>query len=142
MKFNALSIAATLLLAAGMAGHAAPAHAGDLTNGVLACYVNTHAVDVLKPNSCRASWTPWSAHNPTTAYFETTGLSAGNYAFTWVDLETGGNAGCGNVPACSVWIATDVSGDGLRHLSVTITDLDTGLQKTVTARARYLDAYH
>lgn len=65
MKFNALSIAATVLLAAGMAGHTAPAHAGDLTNAVLTCYVNTHAVDVLKPNGCRASWTPWSAYNST-----------------------------------------------------------------------------
>lgn len=141
MKSNALSIAATLLLATGIAGHTAPAHAGDLTNGVLKCYIDTYALDVLKPNICHAGWTPWSANNPTTALFEVTGLTAGSYSYVWINLETGGAAGCSG-HQCSVPIATDFSGDGSAHLSVTITDLTSGLQKTVTARANYYDAYH
>lgn len=141
MKSNALSIAATLLLAAGIAGHTAPAHAGDLTNGVLNCYVDTNALEVPKPTNCRSSWTPWTASDPTIAVFEVAGLTAGSYSYVWIDLETGGSPGCSG-SQCVVPIATDVSGDGLRHLSVTITDLGTGLQKTVTARARYFDAYH
>ncbi len=141
MKFNALSIAATALLVVGLAGHAAPAHAGDLTNGVLTCYVDTNAYDVPKPDNCRSSWTPWRAPNPSVAVFEVAGLTAGSYSYVWIDLETGGSPGCSG-SQCVVPIATDVSGDGLRHLSVTITDLGTGLQKTVTARARYFDTYH
>ena len=56
-------------------------------------------------------------------------------------LETGGNPGCSG-SQCVVPIATDVSGDGLAHLSVTIADVGTGLQKTGAARDRYFDAYH
>ncbi len=138
---NISAIASALLLAAGIVGHVAPAHAGDLTNGVLTCYVDTHALDIPRPNLCISGWKPWTANNPSIAVFEVAGLTAGSYSYMWIDLETGGSPGCSG-SQCVVPIATDVSGDGLRHLSVTITDLSTGLQKTVTARAYYFDAYH
>lgn len=111
-----------------------PARAADPANAVLTCYIDTNAQDVPKPNICRAVWTPWTGGNPTIAVFEVAGLAAGSYAFTWIDLETGGVLPCSSTQ-CVVSIATDTSGDGLRHLSATITDLGTGLQKTVTARA-------
>jgi hypothetical protein len=121
---------------------ARPAEAGNVTNAVLACYVDTYAFDVFTNNLCSAVWTPSSASNPTTATFEVFGLTAGSYTFTWTDLETGLNPGCGSTSSCTVGIATDVSGDGAARLSVLIRDTATGATKTVSARARYFDGWH
>lgn len=133
----------SVVIAAGLFGApSAPAVAGDLSNGALACYVDTYRFDELRNGSCFASWTPSTASNPTIAHFEVVGLSPGNYSYTWKDLETNGDPGCGNYRACQVPIATDTSGDGSASLQVVIRDNVTGATKTVSARARYFDGWH
>jgi hypothetical protein len=120
-----------------------PAHAGNVTNAVLACYVDTFAFDNYTNNICSSIWTPSSANDPTLAVFEVFGLTAGSYTFTWTNLETGTTpAGCGNSAFCTISIGTDVSGDGISRASVLIRDNATGATKTVSARARYFDGYH
>ncbi|MCD9033699.1 hypothetical protein LDO32_18465 [Luteimonas sp. Y-2-2-4F] len=137
-----ISILAGLVLAASAAATPEKAAAADLTNAVLECYVDTYAFDVPTPNYCVSWWTPGSANNPTLALFEVTGLPAGSYSFAWTDLDTGSPPpGCGNVQYCSTGIATDTSGDGSVRLSVLVTDLTTGLTRTLTAEAYYYDAW-
>lgn len=135
---------ATALLALGSVAAPQPAHAGDVTNAVLACFVETNALDQYRNNTCRTFWRgPGYGPNPSVANFRVLGLPAGSYSYTWVDLETGQNPGCGaSQNPCIVPVATDVAGDGLAELAVTVRDLATGASKTVTARAFFIDAYH
>lgn len=143
MKFGKFSGVVAFSLTAGLFGGVPSAEAGNVTNAVLACHVDTNALDPVTNNMCRSVWTPSTASNPTIAVFEVRGLTAGRYSYTWTDLETGGNPGCGtSQSSCVVGIATDVSGDGRAQLSVLIRDLDTGATKTVQATARYLDGWH
>jgi len=139
------SIHAALLSAAAavalFAGPAPEAKAGDLTNARMQCLVDTFAFDPLTDHYCGSVWTPGTANNPTVAYFTVAGLTAGSYSYQWTNLETGGTP-CGNQSYCTVSIATETRGDGYASLSVKITDLQTGQQKTVIAEAEYLDGYH
>jgi hypothetical protein len=139
-RFNTLT-AAGLLLASGLFGHTAPAHAGNVYAAQLGCFVDTYAFDYTQMGSCGAAWTPGSASNPTVAFFEVVGLPAGNYSYVWTNLETGGSVGCSG-PTCSVSIATETQGDGYAALSVRIIDLSNGAQNTVSADAEYLDGYN
>ncbi|MEI2453381.1 hypothetical protein [Lysobacter firmicutimachus] len=136
-----------MLIAAGfaalMALSHAPAQAGDVNAAVLSCYVDTFALDTLRPNVCVATWTPNRANNPTIAHFEVTGLPAGNYGYSWSNLESGGPApACGNTRSCNVRIATETNGDGEARLAAAVTDLDTGAVRTVSAVAYYYDGWH
>lgn len=132
-------------LALALLPHSKPAAAveisGNVSGAALACYVDTNAYDQPKVGVCRSIWTPGTASNPSIAYFTVVGLTTGNYSFVWKDLETNGNPGCSG-SVCIVPISTDVSGDGLAKLQVTITDLDNNTQKIVSATARYLDGWH
>lgn len=134
------ALAAAVLMASGSFGYAQPAHAGNVYAAQLGCYVDTFAFDYLEIGSCGSVWTPWSASNPTSAYFQINGLPAGNYSFAWTNLETGGNPGCYGM-SCSVSIAPDTFGDGYAAMAVTITDLNTGAQNTVAADAYYWDGW-
>lgn len=135
-------IGAAALAAALTFGHSEPARAGDLSNGVLTCFVDTYAFDVPEASSCISVWTPGSATNPTTAHFEVSGLGAGNYSYAWRNLENNTvPAGCGNQRYCQIQIRTETLGDGQATLGVTITDLDTGATKNVEATAYYFDGY-
>lgn len=143
MNIKSTVIATAILAATGAFLSPMQAHAGDVTNAVLACYIDTFANDQYRNNHCAAVWTPSTANNPTIADFKVFGLPAGNYSYTWVDQETGQNPGCGSTQSrCVVPIATETSGDGLAHLTVTVRDIATGATKTVSARARYLDGWN
>jgi hypothetical protein len=135
---------ATALIALGSMATPQPARAGDVTNAVLACFVETNANDQYKNGICRALWRgPGSGPNPSVANFKVLGLSAGNYSYTWIDLETGLNPGCGaSQNPCVVPIATETANDGFAELAVTVRDLATGATKTVTARAFFIDGYN
>lgn len=128
---------ATLLAAMGLSSAAQPAIAGDLTNVKLSCFVDTNANDALTANGCVSM--VGNGPDPTTASFVVTGLTPGSYSYVWTDLDTGTTpAGCGNFHACNTPIASDLMGDGLIRMSVLVTDLSTGLSKTVVARARFV----
>jgi hypothetical protein len=138
-----LPIAATLLAAAGFAGHATPALAGDLTNLHLACYVDTYAYDQLSNDSCYSVWTPSTASNPTVAYFKVTGLPTGNYTYTWKNVATGATGICaGTANYCTRTIRIIGAADGVVTLQVTVRDNATGATKSATATATYIDGYH
>lgn len=128
---------ATFLLAMGISGAPNTAAAGDLTNAALACYVDTNANDPLTTGLCVSA--VGNGPDPTTAHFEVVGLTAGSYSYVWTDVDTGtAPPGCGNASVCNTPIASDLLGDGLVRTSVLVTDLSTGLTKTVTARARFV----
>ncbi|KRB11517.1 hypothetical protein [Lysobacter sp. Root690] len=130
-----------LIAVLGLA-HSQPARAGDMSNAVVTCFVDTYALDVPEAFSCTSVWRPGGATNPTTALFQVAGLGAGNYSYAWRDLETNTvPAGCGNQPYCEKSISTETQGDGEATLRVTITDLDTGATKNVQATAFYYDGY-
>lgn len=119
------------------------AYAGDVTNAVLACYVDTNALEQFTNNRCRSVWTPSTGSDPTDAVFQVFGTTAGSYSYTWTDLETGQNPGCSSTSSqCVVSIGTDVSGDGIAQLQVVVRDTATNATKTVTATARYFDGWH
>lgn len=137
---NIHSAASALLLAAGLFGHSETAQAGNVSNAELTCYVDTYAFDYPSVGYCGSVWTPGSATNPSVAVFEVTGLPPGYYAYSWTNLEGGGN-NCGNSNSCLVPIATETYGDGYAAMAVTVTDLQTGVQKTVYAEATYMDGW-
>lgn len=131
------------IVAAGSISYSAPARAGDLSAAALSCTVITRRTAPMRAQFCGANWTPDLGNARTTARFMVTGATAGNYGYVWLNLETNlAPTGCGNLGACTVPIATDTLGDGEAHLQVTVTDLDTGVVRTLDARAMYLDVYH
>lgn len=140
LRLHALA-ASSLLLAGGFLVPAGTAQAGNVANAELTCYVDTYAFDYPSVGTCGSAWTPGTASNPTLAVFEVTGLPAGSYAYSWVNLEGGGN-NCGNNSVCLVPIATETRGDGYAAMAVTITDLQTSAQKTVYADASYVDGWN
>lgn len=135
------------LLAAGFAAlvllsGSGAVRAGDLSGAQLGCAVDTFAFDILTANVCSAVWQPNRAHDPTDVHFEVMNLPAGNYAYLWRDLETNQSPpACAGLAGCSLPIATDTSGDGEASMSLTVTDLDTGAQRTLTAVAFYRDGH-
>lgn len=120
-----------------------PARAGDMSNAVLTCYVDTFALDVPEAFTCFSTWKPGRALNPTGAYFQVAGLGAGNYSYAWLDVETNlVPAGCGDQSTCRKSISTETRNDGEATLRVTITDLDTGATRNAQATAFYNDGYN
>ena len=139
-RFHMLA-ASALLFAGGSLLPAGTAQAGNVASAQLTCYVDTYAFDYPSAGYCGSAWTPGSASNPTVAVFEVTGLTAGYYAYSWTNLEGGGN-NCGNSSVCLVPIATETRGDGYAAMAVTVTDLQTGAQNTVYAEASYVDGWN
>ncbi|MGO1073465.1 hypothetical protein [Lysobacter sp. CA199] len=141
MQANKLYALGALLSVLALS-HSQPARAGDMSNAVLTCYVDTFAFDTPQAHSCTSIWTPGTANNPSVAYFELTGLAPGRYSYAWRDLENNTvPAGCGNQHYCSKSISTETRGDGEATLGVTITDLDTGATRNVQATAYYWDGW-
>ena len=134
------SIAASaLLLATGLFGHAAPVHAGDVSNAELGCYIDTYAFDYPTIGECYGFWTPSTASNPSTAVFGIVGLTAGNYTFYWTDLGTGQVGVCASYGSeCLRSIRANQS----RSVRVTVVDNQTGASKTIAATAYYEDGYN
>lgn len=136
-KFKSLVIATSVAVAGfGGASYTPVAHAGDVTNAALACYVDTFAYDQLATDYCASAWTPSTANDPTIAYFQVVGLAAGSYTYAW------SRSTCGNSQSCSVSIRKDTSGGMPITLSVTVTDNATGAQKVVSATAEFIDAWN
>lgn len=137
------TLAASTLIAAGLLTNAGAAHAGDVSNAQLACYVDTYAYDQLSVDYCASAWTPSTANNPTTAYFEVVGLPAGSYSYTWKDLKTGQTGICSSANKwCTRSIRIIAARDGTAEVQVTVRDNQTGATKTVSALAEFLDAWH
>lgn len=139
MKFKTMfpTLAASLLAAATLI-QAAPAHAGDLSNAVLGCYIDTSAWDVTTPYYCDTGWTPYNgAGIPGDAFFEVSGLPAGNYSYTWTNLDTGLGGQCSGVN-CGLSIGLHQS----LTFSVLIRDNATNATTTVVAQAYYYDGWN
>jgi hypothetical protein len=139
MKSKLLSALSAVVLGTAMLSQSAPAQAGNVSNAQLGCYVDTYAFDYPTDGSCEGYWTPYSASNPTTAVFEVTGLPAGSYTFTWVDLGTGQTGVCSSAyAAClrSIRLNRTVT------ISVVVTDTQTGANKTLVATAGFWDGWN
>jgi hypothetical protein len=138
------SIAASALLAVGsLLGYAGHAHAGDVSNAQLGCYVDTYAYDQTTTDYCASAWTPNTANNPTVAVFQVVGLPAGSYTYTWTDLKTGQTGVCSSgTNYCTRPIRIVAARDGTASMQVTVLDTQTGASKTVSAEAEFIDAYH
>ena len=134
------SIAASaLLLATGLFGHAAPVHAGDVSNAQLGCYVDTYAFDYPTNGSCESYWTPYSASNPTSAVFGVEGLPSGSYTFTWINMTTGQSGTC---PSAYSSCVRSISLNRTISMAVIVTDTQTGANKTLYADASFYDGYN
>ena len=137
---NLQSVAAALLLAAGLFGHSETARAGDVSNAELTCFVDTYAYDYSTVGYCESYWTPGTATNPTTAVFEVTGLTAGSYSFAWKNLETGATGVCANnsnscLQSINIYNSPSV-------IEVTVRDTATNATKTLNAYAYFWDAWN
>lgn len=131
--------ASALLLAGGVFGHAEVAHAGNVSNAQLGCYVDTYAYDYPQIGECYGVWTPGTASNPSQAVFEVVGLTAGSYTFYWTDLSTGQVGVCAtNSISCLRSIRVGRS----KSLRVTVIDNQTGASKTVAATAFFEDGWN
>ncbi len=130
-------VAATAICASALLGSYAPAaRAGDVSNASLGCYVDTTAFDQLTSDYCFGGWHPGQP-NPTTAYFQVVGLDPGDYTYSW------SHAQCSPLSAwCNRPIRRDTSGGQPVTLSVTVYDNSTGLSKTVSATAEYVDVWN
>lgn len=127
------SIATTLL--AGVAATClmpAPANAGSLDQAQVACYVDTYAFDQLTADYCIAAWTPGTADLQTVASFEVVGLPPGSYSYSW-------NFPCGNSRSC--WTSITARPEQTKTAVVTVTNLATGEQRTLSATAEYINGW-
>lgn len=135
MSAKNLGFAVVLSLGCLVGSYAPEAHAGDVSNASLACYVDTTAYDQLTSGYCASGWTP-SQPNPTIAHFEVVGLAPGSYTFTW------SNSQCSSTSSwCNRSIKKDTSGGVPVTMTVTIRDNATGATKTVSATAEYVDVW-
>lgn len=133
------SASAAALLALAAIGAPATAHAGNVANAQLTCYVDTYAYDYASVGECYSYWTPSTASNPSTADFAVTGLTAGNYTFYWTDLTTGQVGVCAtNSQRCLRSIRVGRS----KSMRVAVIDNDTGASNTLTATAYFEDGWH
>lgn len=139
MRSTLLSLAASAALGASLLLPAPAAHAGNVTNAQLGCYVDTYAYDYAEIGECYGVWTPSTANNPSVAVFQVVGLTAGSYTFYWTDLATGQTGICatGNI-SCLRTIRVGQS----KSVMVTVVDNATGASKTVSATAYYEDGWH
>jgi hypothetical protein len=131
--------ASALLLASALFGHAEVAHAGNLHDARLGCYVDTYAFDYPTSGICNSAWTPYTASNPTTAVFEVEGLPLGNYTFTWFDYLTGQSGGCSS--AYSSCLRT-IGLNQTIGMMVTVTNTQTGEGVVLSAFASFYDGYN
>ncbi|SDD70081.1 hypothetical protein [Aquimonas voraii] len=109
-----------------------PAHAASLDQAQVGCYVDTYAFDTLTADYCVSAWTPSSAQLRSVAYFEVIGLPAGNYSYSW-------NFACGNSRSCSTSITARP--EQIKTAVVTVTNVATGEQRTLSATAEYLNGW-
>lgn len=137
---NISATASALLLAVGLCSHSETAHAGDVSNAELTCFVDTYAFDYATVGYCESYWTPSTATNPTTAVFEVTGLTAGNYSFAWKNLETGATGVCAS-NSNSCWQSISYF-NSPSVIEVTVRDTDTNATKTLNAYAYFWDGWH
>lgn len=137
---NLSAIASALLLATGLLGHSETARAGNVSNAELTCFVDTYAFDYATVGYCNSYWTPYTATNPTTAVFEVTGLTAGNYSFTWKNLETGATGVCAS-NSNSCWQSISIF-NSPSIIEVTVRDTDTNATKTLNAYAYFWDGWN
>lgn len=136
---SVFSTSAAALLALASLGTAAPAHAGDVSNAQLSCYVDTNAWDYASIDECVSYWTPWTASNPSQAIFEVVGLTSGSYTFYWTDLSTGQVGVCATGDsACFRSIRVGRS----KTMRVTVIDNQTAASKTVVATAYFEDGWN
>ena len=131
--------ASALLLVGGVFGHTEVAHAGNVSNAQLSCYVDTYAYDYPDIGECYGVWTPGTASNPSQAVFQVVGLTAGSYTFYWTDLNTGqvGVCASSNI-SCLRSIRVGFS----KSMRVTVVDNQTGASKTVAATAYFEDGWN
>lgn len=72
--------------------------------------------------------------------FEVIGLPAGNYSYTWKDVETGATGVCANNTRFC-WRSINFF-NSPSIIEVTVRDTDTNATKTVRADAYWWDAWH
>ena len=138
-RSTVLSLPAAALLALASLGAPAPAHAGDVSNAQLGCFVDTNAWDSSTIGECTSFWTPWTASNPSVAVYEVSGLTPGSYTFYWTDLSTGQVGVCAtSSSSCLRSIRVGRS----KSVRVTVIDNQTGASKTLVATAYYEDGWN
>jgi hypothetical protein len=130
--------ASALLLASTLLGHTDAAHAGNLSNAQLGCYVDTYAFDYPTIGSCYSVWIPNGASNPSAAVFEIQGLPAGSYTFTWIDYLSGQSGVCSS--AYSGCVRT-IEVNQTIGMAVIVTDTQTGESTVLYADASFYDGY-
>lgn len=128
-----------LLLVGGVFGHTEVAHAGNVSNAQLSCYVDTYAYDYPEIGECYGVWTPSTASNPSQAVFQVVGLTAGSYTFYWTDLSTGQVGVCAS---SSISCLRSIRVGRSKSLRVTVIDNQTGASKTVVATAYFDDGWN
>lgn len=139
MKTKILSALSAVVLGTALLGQSAPAHAGNVSNAQLSCYVDTFAFDYAQIDECYSFWTPGTANNPSQAVFQVVGLTAGSYTFYWTDMNTGQVGVCAtNSISCLRSIRVGQS----KTVRVTVIDNATGASKTVSATAYFEDGWN
>ncbi|MBX3713148.1 MAG: hypothetical protein KF800_14400 [Lysobacter sp.] len=114
------------------------AHAGNVANATLGCFVDTYAYDYLTDGGCQGWWTPWGATNPSVVYLEVGNLPAGTYSFSWRDTNTGQTVCQGSGASC----VRDISLYATVRTTVYVQDVQTGATKQLSADATYYNGYH
>lgn len=110
----------------------APAKAGSLDQAQLACYVDTYAFDQLVADFCVSVWIPGGADLESVAVFEVVGLPAGNFTYSW-------NFDCGSWPSC--FTSINARWDHVKTAQVTVRNVATGEQRTLSATAEYINGF-
>ena len=137
-RSTVLSLPAAALLALASLGAPAPAHAGDVSNAQLGCFVDTNAWDSSTIGECTSFWTPWTASNPSVAVYEVSGLTPGSYTFYWTDLGPGQIGTCPTTDsACIRPIRVGFS----RTVRLVVVDNQTGASKTLFSTDYYEDGW-
>lgn len=132
MNLKSSLLAASLATLSALTFAPAPAAAGSLDGAALACYIDTYAYDQLSTDYCAAAWTPGTANIQTIAHFEVVGLPGGSYSYTW-------NLPCGGSSTCDTSIRARPEQTILGQ--VTVRNLATGEQRTLSAYAEYLNGW-
>ncbi|MBE5316560.1 MAG: hypothetical protein H4O13_14300 [Xanthomonadales bacterium] len=110
----------------------APAKAGSLDQAQLACYVDTYAFDQLATDFCVSVWTPGGADLESVAVFEVVGLPPGNYTYSW-------NFACDSSLSC--FTSINARWDHVKTAQVTVRNVATGEQRTLSATAEYINGW-
>ncbi len=139
MKSKLFSALSAVVLGVAALGQSAPAHAGDVSNAQLSCYVDTYAFDYPSIGECVGVWTPSTATNPSKAVFQVVGLTPGSYTYYWTDMSTGQVGVCGTN---SISCLRSIRVNQFKTVRVTVIDNATGASKTVSATAEFIDGWN